>query len=149
LLWVRGIGDAWLSSEDLRAAPLSLSVTRDEAELEEFELFMQFSSADGNPSVYLNLGSASRIMKRISIGVVIGVLASAEKEIETAFVSDEDKTELSKWLNNGTPEKPGDLGYWVGYRIVKSYYQHATDKRRAFRSILEMTDPKVFLAKSG
>jgi hypothetical protein len=88
-------------------------------------------------------------MKRISIGVVIGVLPSAEKEIETAFVSDEDKTELSKWLNNGTPEKPGDLGYWVGYRIVKSYYQHATDKRRAFRSILEMTDPKVFLAKSG
>jgi hypothetical protein len=72
-----------------------------------------------------------------------------EKEIETAFVSDEDKTDLSKWLNNGTPEKPGDLGYWVGYRIVKSYYQHAADRRRAFREILEMTDPKAFLAKSG
>jgi hypothetical protein len=72
-----------------------------------------------------------------------------EKEIESAFVSDEDATDLSKWLNNGTPEKPGDLGYWVGYRIVKSYYQHAADKRRAFREILEMTDPKAFLAKSG
>jgi hypothetical protein len=25
-----------------------------------------------------------------------------------------------QWLNNGPgmPEKPGDLGYWVGYRIV-------------------------------
>jgi len=45
-----------------------------------------------------------------------------EKEIETAFVSDEDKTDLSKWLYNGTLEKPGDLGYWIGYRIVKSYY---------------------------
>ena len=72
-----------------------------------------------------------------------------EKEIETAFVADEDKTDLSAWLNNGTPEKPGDLGYWVGYRIVKSYWQHAPDKRVAFREILQMTDPHAFLAKSG
>lgn len=72
-----------------------------------------------------------------------------EKEIEIAFVSDVDKTDLSQWLDNSTTEKPGDLGYWVGYRVVKSYYQHASDKRRAFREILEMTDPKAFLAKSG
>ncbi len=72
-----------------------------------------------------------------------------EKEIETAFVADEDTKDLSRWLNNGTPDRPGDLGYWVGYRIVKSYYQHAADKRRAFREILEMSDPKAFLAKSG
>jgi Predicted Zn-dependent protease (DUF2268) len=71
-----------------------------------------------------------------------------EKEIETAFVSDEEKTDLSQWLNNSTLEKPGDLGYWVGYRIVKSYYQHASDKRQVFREILKMTDPKGFLAKS-
>ncbi|OHC50561.1 MAG: hypothetical protein A2211_09040 [Rhodanobacter sp. RIFOXYA1_FULL_67_6] len=72
-----------------------------------------------------------------------------EAEIETAFVADEDKTDLSKWLYNGTLTKPGDLGYWVGYRIAKSYYQHATDKRRALRDILEMSDAKAFLAKSG
>lgn len=72
-----------------------------------------------------------------------------EKEIETAFVADEDKTDLSNWLNNSTPDKPADLGYWVGYRIVKSYYQHAPDKRVAYREILQMTDPKAFLAKSG
>jgi hypothetical protein len=51
-----------------------------------------------------------------------------EAEIETAFVADEDKTDFSKWLYNGTLTKPGDLGYWVGYRVAKSYYQHATDK---------------------
>jgi hypothetical protein len=72
-----------------------------------------------------------------------------EKEIETAFVADEDKTDLSTWLYNGTLDKQGDLGYWVGYRIVKSYYEHASDKRRAFREILQMTDPKAFMAKSG
>jgi uncharacterized protein YjaZ len=72
-----------------------------------------------------------------------------EKEIETAFVTDEDKTDLSKWLYNGTLEKPGDLGYWIGYRIVKSYYNRAADKREALREILQMSDPKRFVAKSG
>jgi Predicted Zn-dependent protease (DUF2268) len=71
-----------------------------------------------------------------------------EGEIETAFVADEDKADLSDWLYNGTLERPGDRGYWVGYRIVKSYYEHATDKRQAFREILQMSDPKAFLAKS-
>jgi len=54
-----------------------------------------------------------------------------------------------QWLYNSTPEKPADLGYWVGYRIVKSYYQRSPDKRQAIREILQMTDPKGFLAKSG
>lgn len=78
-----------------------------------------------------------------------GSTAGREKEIEMAFVSDEDKTDLSNWFQNSTREKPGDLGYWVGYRIVKSYYQRSDDKRRALREILEMTDPKAFLVKSG
>jgi Predicted Zn-dependent protease (DUF2268) len=72
-----------------------------------------------------------------------------EKEIESAFVPAEDKTDLSNWFDNSTAETPGDLGYWVGYRIVKAYYQHAPDKRRALREILQVTDPKAFLAKSG
>jgi Predicted Zn-dependent protease (DUF2268) len=71
-----------------------------------------------------------------------------EKEIESAFLTDEDNTDLSKWLDNSSSDKLGDLGYWVGYRIVKSYYQHASDKRRALREIIGMTDPKAFLAKS-
>jgi uncharacterized protein YjaZ len=71
------------------------------------------------------------------------------KEVETDFLADEDKTDVSKWLYNSTREKPGDLGYWIGYRIVKSYYLHSTDKRRALREILQMSDPKAFLARSG
>jgi hypothetical protein len=72
-----------------------------------------------------------------------------ELELETAWVGDEDKKDLSKWLYNSTLETRGDLGYWVGYRIAKSYYQHATDKRQAVRDMLQMTDPKAFLARSG
>jgi uncharacterized protein YjaZ len=101
----------------------------------------------------LNEGAAEFTAELISGAVAYSYFRAAtqgrEKEIETAFVADEDKTDLSKWLNNGTPEKPGDLGYWVGYRVVKSYYQRTSDKRRALREILEMTDPKAFLAKSG
>ncbi|MEJ6790973.1 DUF2268 domain-containing putative Zn-dependent protease [Brevundimonas sp. BR2-1] len=72
-----------------------------------------------------------------------------ELEIETRFAADVDKTELSDWLYNSTMETPGDLGYWVGYRIAKAYYQHAADKDAAFREILELTDAKAFLAASG
>ncbi len=85
----------------------------------------------------------------ISYSYMSGLTAGREKEIETAFAADADKTDLSDWLYNSTPEQPADLGYWVGYRIVKSYYQHAADKRQALRDILEMTNPKEFLAKSG
>jgi hypothetical protein len=72
-----------------------------------------------------------------------------EREIETAFLADVDKTDVSAWLYNSTREKSGDLGYWVGYRIAKTYYQRAADKQQALREILEMTDPKALLAKSG
>lgn len=72
-----------------------------------------------------------------------------EQEIETAFAADVDQTDLSRWVDNSTMEKGNDLGYWVGYRIVKAYYQRAADKRQAVREILEMSDAKAFLAKSG
>jgi hypothetical protein len=74
-----------------------------------------------------------------------------EGEIERAFVRDEDKTDLSDWMYNskGTAAEPGDLGYWVGYRIVKAYYDRAGDKHQALLDILHMTDAKAFVAKSG
>jgi hypothetical protein len=78
-----------------------------------------------------------------------GLTQGREKQIETAFLADQDKVDLSAWLDNSTLEKPGDLGYWVGHRIAKSYYQHATDKRQAVLDMLQMTDAKAFLAKSG
>jgi predicted Zn-dependent protease DUF2268 len=72
-----------------------------------------------------------------------------DKEIEAKFIADENKTDLSDWIDNGTLKTPGDLGYWVGYRIVKSYYDRAADKRKALRDIIEMNDPKAFLLRSG
>jgi Predicted Zn-dependent protease (DUF2268) len=89
------------------------------------------------------------IAGEVSSSYLAAMVEGREKEIEAAFVADQDKKDISDWLYNSTPEKPGDLGYWVGYRIAKSYYQHASDKRAALRELLETTDPKAILAKSG
>ena len=98
-------------------------------------------------------GAAEFIGEMMSGDVAYGLFRAStkghEKEIETKFAADVDKTGLSDWLDNTTPEKVGDLGYWVGYRIVKSYYQHAADKRAAIHEIIQMSDPHAFLTKSG
>jgi len=79
------------------------------------------------------------------------VVKGHEGEVERAFVHDEDNTDLSDWMYNsqGTTEHPGDLGYWVGYRIVKAYYGRAADKHQALIDILHMTDAKAFVTRSG
>jgi Predicted Zn-dependent protease (DUF2268) len=93
--------------------------------------------------------TAELISGSVSSTQLASMTKGRESEIETAFLADVDKTDLSKWLYNGTLTQPGDLGYWVGYRIAKSYYRHAADERQALREILEMNDPKTFLAKSA
>jgi hypothetical protein len=74
-----------------------------------------------------------------------------ERQIDAQFVADQDSKDLSHWLYNGrgTPDRPGDLGYWVGYRIAKAYYLNASDKRLALKTLLELKDPKAILADSG
>lgn len=75
--------------------------------------------------------------------------AGRETEIETAFVADMNATDLSSWLYNTGSHPNPDLGYWIGYRIVRAYYDNAPDKRQAIRDILQMTDARAFLAASG
>lgn len=74
-----------------------------------------------------------------------------EREIGEAFLADQDSMNLEPWLYNGvgTPEKPGDLGYWVGYCIAKDYYRRAHNKRAALETLLELREPKRILADSG
>lgn len=98
-------------------------------------------------------GIADFVGELISGGVAnAAVFASAkghETEIETRFIADADRTDLSQWFDNSTPDDVGQLGYWVGYRIAKSYYLRTPDKRAAVHEMIEMTDARVFLAKSG
>lgn len=75
-----------------------------------------------------------------------------EKELWAAFKQEMLGTNSRNWIANGnqeTPEKPCDLGYYVGYRIVQAYYAKAPDKKQALARILTTQDPKAFLAQSG
>lgn len=75
-----------------------------------------------------------------------------EAGLETAFLAEKDGKAIgSRWLYNqqGKDGWPGDLGYWVGYRVAKSHYDRAPDKAAALREIIEMRDPAAFLAESG
>lgn len=75
------------------------------------------------------------------------------------FIASNEKGKFFNWLYgikgrvvNGTQMK--DLGYFMGYKICKAYYEHAPDKKQAIKDIIEMdvsTDEKArdFLLKSG
>ena len=63
-------------------------------------------------------------------------------------------TDVSRWLYNqgtstATPTRPGDLGYFIGYRIAEAYYSKQSDKIAALRDIIEVKDADAFLAASG
>lgn len=75
--------------------------------------------------------------------------AGRELDIETRFQREMTQTDISEWFFNGSNEKTGDLGYWVGYRIVKSYYLRAPDKAKALDRIFRIDDASDSLAESG
>jgi hypothetical protein len=61
---------------------------------------------------------------------------------------------IRTWMYNGMvpPDKNHgavDIGYWVGSRIARAYYERATDKRAAVRALLRLNDPERLLAESG
>ena len=75
-----------------------------------------------------------------------------EGELWTEFKAVMNGTNVSQWLYNqgtATGERPGDLGYFIGYRIAKAYYDKAADKVAALREIIEMKNAVAFLAASG
>lgn len=60
------------------------------------------------------------------------------------------KNDLSQWLYNGSRSKdrPADLGYYIGYKICESYYNQASDKKKALRDIIEVSSYRKFYKKS-
>jgi hypothetical protein len=113
---------------------------------------------DANPDTVLKqslVEGGAELVAELTSGEVSNAHLQAwtkgkERAIDEAFLADEDSKDLSHWLYNGlgTPEKPGDLGYWVGWRIAKAYYLKAADKRAALRTLLDLKDPKQILADS-
>ena len=79
---------------------------------------------------------------------------SHEAEIWRAFQHDMDSRDYRRWFYNGRDSSargawPPDVGYWVGYRIARSFYARRSDKAGALHDILTIRDFHDFLARSG
>ena len=78
---------------------------------------------------------------------------SHEAELWGEFTREMHGKDYSRWLWNGggahRGDRPPDLGYWIGYRITKAYYDRAADKSRAIHDILTIKDFDRFLSESG
>ncbi len=70
-----------------------------------------------------------------------------EKELWKEFKNELCNESIKNWLYNynTVKDKPADLGYYIGYKIAKEYYENATDKKQAVIDIIEMKDPIKFL----
>ena len=73
-----------------------------------------------------------------------------EADLWVEFRKAIDKDDNSHWLYQGdkSKDRPADLGYYMGYRIAESYYQHAADKKKAVHDILTARDFNAFLGES-
>jgi hypothetical protein len=75
-----------------------------------------------------------------------------EAALWTEFQAAMNGTNVSQWLYNqgtATGTRPGDLGYFIGYRIAQAYYTKAADKAQALREIIEVDNVTAFLTASG
>lgn len=76
--------------------------------------------------------------------------APREAELWADFQEVMGGSDNAGWLYTSRDgDEPADLGYWMGYRIVKAYYEGADDKRAAIRDILTIDDFPAFLRASG
>jgi hypothetical protein len=77
-----------------------------------------------------------------------------ENTVKEQFKADMYTTRINKWLYNGTTEAVGDLGYFMGAVICRSYYNKAKNKAEAIKQIIELNYSDAaavdsFLAASG
>lgn len=100
-------------------------------------------------------GIAEFVSERLT-GAVVGTAAAAygqahEAELWADFQTAMHGTEVTGWLEGASsdPERPGDVGYFVGYRIASSYAESQGDWEAGLRGLLRAADPNVVLSESG
>ncbi len=74
-----------------------------------------------------------------------------EKKIWDDFRKEMYLNRSKNWIANGnqeTPDHPADLGYWIGYRICKAYYNNTKDKKQAVHDILHIKNYRKFYEES-
>ncbi|WP_336516564.1 DUF2268 domain-containing putative Zn-dependent protease [Pollutibacter soli] len=75
-----------------------------------------------------------------------------EPKLRSHFSKEMDGENTDNWLFNAfNPETgyPGNLGYFIGFRICELYYRKAANKKTAVREMLNIQDFKKILEVSG
>lgn len=72
-----------------------------------------------------------------------------EQKLWEEFKTRMNDKDYKGWLYSPSPDRPNDLGYWMGYKIAKAYYDKMIDKGQAISDIITMKDAKKFLEASG
>lgn len=103
----------------------------------------------------LNEGGADFIGEFISGESINGLAYKyGEQHLDnlcSEFVTRLKEKDYQDWLY-GTSKKddrPNDLGYWIGYKIIEAYYNKQEDKHKAIYDIMNIKDPLLFLKQSG
>jgi len=78
-------------------------------------------------------------------------LLEHETELWKEFSASMMGSETGDWLwrKPADADRPQDLGYAIGARIVEAYLDNAPDRRRAVAQALAVTDYAAFLEASG
>ena len=122
-----------------------------------------WGSANGGPQFIrgpllrhsINEGAADFIAELITGTPNRNVYAEErEAALWREFWEDRHTRDYRRWLYNGwnakaLGDRPPDLGYWMGYRITKAYYDRSPDKAQALREILSIRNFDRFLETSG
>lgn len=72
-----------------------------------------------------------------------------EETLWQEFKTDMDKQNFHNWLYTQEAGRTKDLGYWMGYKIVESYYKKHVDDPQVLVDILHIQDFPRFLKDSG
>lgn len=72
-----------------------------------------------------------------------------EQELWNEFRKDLYTSSINRWFYyKATPERPADLGYYIGFKIIQSYYLNSKNKKEAINQILNVNNFKSFLKMS-
>jgi len=61
-----------------------------------------------------------------------------EPELKEKFKTDMFGLSIKDWLYNSVNVPHADLGYFIGYQICKSYYDHSPNQKQAIKDIIEL-----------
>lgn len=103
----------------------------------------------------LNEGGADFIGEFISGEAINGAAYKyGEQNIDKLcreFITKLKEKDYQDWLygTSGKDDRPNDLGYWIGYKIIEAYFNKQEDKQKGINDIINIKDPLLFLKQSG